>query len=493
MSRTLPIYWRDQGGESRAYVDLRRWGGPRMYALKPPGSTRATSDPLIAEHLAMKVITDLEEARRNRERLGLNPQLGVKAYADHHLNAREQSGRYRSRHLEDTALILARAVHFFDEVQPEQLQGSGRRMGSPRNLSEISTPDIRAWLDWLSTIPNRRGGFLGPDTLRRHLTEFGALFRRARSEGLSRDNPVGDLLDRPVPPESPTRHLEPEECALLLEAARTLPREDPSDPFTPLPCAYELLAFLLLTGAREGEARRARVRDLDFAGSTVDIRGSKKGKRSSRSAKRWTEMHPQLREILQPYVRRMGRVGDAPLFTAADGQRPFGSWLRTLDAIALRAGFERGEVRTRRFRVSYATHRATCDGVDMNALRLELGHSSFAMLERVYARAQRRSRRMGPEFQYRIEVWSDLLGDRIHRLGTFAEEIRGREAQERDAVLREFLAAIDGVGYKSAAVLTGVDKAVIQRLRTGASRTVQRKNLERMRAFLRSRGDGRAA
>lgn len=44
-------------------------------------------------------------------------------------------------------------------------------------------------------------------------------------------------------------------------------------------------------------------------------------------------------------------------------------------------GIRTGRSRHTAFRVSYATHRPTCDGVDSNTVRLELGHGSFAMME----------------------------------------------------------------------------------------------------------------
>ncbi len=74
-----------------------------------------------------------------------------------------------------------------------------------------------------------------------------------------------------------------------------------------------------------------------------------------------------------------------------------------------RAGNVDGVIRTRRFRTSYALHRYTCDDVDANPVRLEMGHSDLQMMARVYAKAQRRSERMGIEFSYRLARWAHLL------------------------------------------------------------------------------------
>lgn len=57
------IYWRDQGGERRAYADFRDMGGGRE-ALIAPGEFRATTDRLIAEKLMGNRLSDLQEIGR---------------------------------------------------------------------------------------------------------------------------------------------------------------------------------------------------------------------------------------------------------------------------------------------------------------------------------------------------------------------------------------------------------------------------------------------
>ena len=48
MGKRYRIYWREQGGSKRAYGDFRDVGGKRE-GLIPPGETRATTDPVLAE------------------------------------------------------------------------------------------------------------------------------------------------------------------------------------------------------------------------------------------------------------------------------------------------------------------------------------------------------------------------------------------------------------------------------------------------------------
>lgn len=55
------IYWRDQGGVRRAYIDLRDLGGPQRVALIPRGEKRATTDPDIAAELAAQLVREREE------------------------------------------------------------------------------------------------------------------------------------------------------------------------------------------------------------------------------------------------------------------------------------------------------------------------------------------------------------------------------------------------------------------------------------------------
>jgi hypothetical protein len=282
-------------------------------------------------------------------------------------------------------------------------------------------------------------------------------------------------------PKSRTRLLQPWETALLLESARTLAR-DGRGRRAPLACAHPLLATLVYTGVRENEARGMNVEDVDFGRGEIHVRGTK-----TSGSDRYVPLHAPLRPILLEHVRGLGRLS-GPLFPGAQGER-FGSWSKTLDAIATRAGFARGEVRTRMFRVGYASDRLTCDGTDVQTTRQEMGHSSLALLDKVYARSQRRADRMGAAgMDYRLERWA--CPDLAERLEAMQAVPRGE--LERADVVRRFLASVQGMGIKSAAAASGVDRAVIQRLRSGAALSVKGKTLDRMVAHLERVERGRA-
>jgi integrase len=410
----LPIYWR--GG--RAYLDGRRWGKKRQ-PLCEAGQKMGTTNAKRAVKIARALVQQWEDQQQYAERLGLDPANDLATAGDEHVRALEESGKSES-YVRYTTRCLARALDFFDVVQAQQAPTATvrKRCAAPRSLATISPPDVRAFTRWLAASENgRRGERMGPGTIRQHLAALSGVFARAISDGRLPlgTNPVQAMMDKPSAPKSPTMPLEPWECALVLESARTLatePRGDGRRP--PLACAHPLLAFFLYTGAREDEARHAQVADLHFEGGPLGpwlrIRGTK-----TDGAERIVPLHPHLGEILHAHLRSTGRLGGL-LFTAEAGQE-IGDWRKTLDTIARRVGYAAGEVRTRRFRTSYATHRCTCDGVDANTVRLEMGHTDLQMMAQRYAAAQRMSERMGAEFSYRLERWAGAADpERLERL-----------------------------------------------------------------------------
>lgn len=191
-------------------------------------------------------------------------------------------------------------------------------------------------------------------------------------------------------------------------------------------------------------------------------------------------MHPQLYEILLPYIESLGRT-TGYVFANADGD-PFGDWRKTLDAIAERAGFEKGSVRTRMFRTSYITHRlASIDhGAPIEPYKVarEVGHNSLKMIMRVYGRVQRRRVRM-EEFAFR----SDAIGPRMReRLdGVYAPAPRRQRAGAD--LLAGFLAATAEMTTAEIIAATGIPKPTINRLRGGQG-SVHGKTADRIKAYL---------
>jgi hypothetical protein len=253
------IRWRDQGGQLRAYADLRDLGGG-LRALIPPGETRATTAPEMAEHLLVQMMTNLLERRRDKVLLGLDPDADLEEFARHHLKAKARSGEYTEQWLTISRTYLDRAIAYFTRYQ-YATKTNPTPKPRPRNLATISVVDVRGFVDWLATQSNGRGGVLGRASRRLHLSVLSGLFRRAISEGKlpMGSNPVSALMDKPKAPKSQTPWLEVDELALLLESARTLTDHWRASGQKGLPTfAYEFLATFILTGAREAKSAGCR-------------------------------------------------------------------------------------------------------------------------------------------------------------------------------------------------------------------------------------------
>lgn len=110
------IRWRGQGGQLRAYADLRDLGGG-IRALIPPRETRGTTDPEIAEHLLVQMMSNLLERRRNKLLLGLDPDADLKEFAHHHFKAKARSGEYLEQWLTISRTYMDRAIAYFTQYQ----------------------------------------------------------------------------------------------------------------------------------------------------------------------------------------------------------------------------------------------------------------------------------------------------------------------------------------------------------------------------------------
>jgi len=88
------IYWRERGGECRAYGDFRDFSdvGGKLEALKVKGSKVATTDSDIAAQLVADRVKELEGRRRGRVLLGIDKEATLEAFASHHLLAKAKSG-----------------------------------------------------------------------------------------------------------------------------------------------------------------------------------------------------------------------------------------------------------------------------------------------------------------------------------------------------------------------------------------------------------------
>ncbi|HEY7769097.1 hypothetical protein [Longimicrobium sp.] len=427
------LYWKD----GRAYIDARSWAkwGGKLEALIPPGERRATKDRVQAHLLFAQRLAHLRELRVElptglAAEDTLAPQITgdpldrFATFAGWYLAEKElRPGRRRvtKRHLESQRRMLVYAARFFAQKQGKEL------------LRELGPVDIRAYMTELRTVSpgtaNSRAAkgpvrALSSTTQRRYLNTLGELLQAAVAEDRISTNWVNERTDLPAVDPSPTKHLEAWEAARLLEGARILYPLDKKAP--PI---YPLLAFYLLTGVTESERAGVTVADIRFPGNpefpigAILVRPNAavrdedtRDRLKTEYRERVIPLHAQLAEILGEYLGSVNAPPGPLLFPAhdSDGTEPLRDWRKQLDHVAVHCGYQPGEIRTRRLRVTYCSHRAyTVDehGQPMTAVRLhaEMGHGSYQMIERRYFR-HTRLRAVRPHLEYRWADWSDKYG-----------------------------------------------------------------------------------
>lgn len=191
----LPIYWR----HGIAYLDARRWGKGRL-SLRVEGEVCGTTDPVVAEFLALELVNRWEQEKTMAARLGLRPGADFAEIGDRYLQRLRERGKSDS-HVRYMQCCLLRALDFFDVVQAEQATTAAERKRTrrPRSLGTISVPDVRAFMHWLQSLDIGRGRPMSDNTVRFHLAALSGVFAQAISdEQLQKGgNPVKARPERP--------------------------------------------------------------------------------------------------------------------------------------------------------------------------------------------------------------------------------------------------------------------------------------------------------
>ncbi len=383
------IYWRDRGGVTRAYADLRVHGGKRE-PLVVPGEDLATADPIIAQQLFTERLKQLDAAKRDRVLHGITRRVTLEDYAAEHLKAKIASGKVTTAWVAANEHFLERAVAHF---------------GKERQLTEVTTADVRQWMDALRTQANGREGTMSGGTIKHHLNALSNLYGRAIGEGVvpTGYNPVAAVMDKPDSADAADPlWLEVSEAALFLEAARTCPAAPSATGQPPVKFGYELIATYLLR--RWGSARRGpglEVSDVDFKRKTVTFRKNDWRRLKTGKSHRTVPLWPQLETILTSYLKRTHRIAGLLFPSDRTGEeRMLVDVRKVLDRVTAHAGTlyvmdggrrrkaEPEEIRTKAFRHTYRTTRLqTLDRgqpVAVWTVAKEMGHESTAMIERVY-------------------------------------------------------------------------------------------------------------
>ena len=384
--RTTRIYARSRNGTTRFYLDLRSLGGTQE-ALVAPGDFSATTDPDIAADLAAKRIKafrkeklrgslEREESKRREVIDGLKGRWGLKAYCVHHLTQKTRSGKVTEQWVENLQRNLECAANFF---------------GENRDVASIGVADVEEYVAHLQALPNGRGGTLSAGSVRHYLNALSGLYTRAKAERVvpPEYSPVAALMDKPVAPKGEPKWLEVDDAAGFLEAAQTYkPRvEDGATPWI-----YPIIATFLLTGGRQSEVLGLEVDDVSFHRKTVTFRPNAWRRLKTSTSHRVVPLPPQLEEILRAYL--LAREQKAPLgsllFPSArgEGEGMIRDIRKALDHIAERAGWQKGEVRTKAFRHTFCA--AALQLLDRGhpispwTVARWMGHGGQRLVDRIY-------------------------------------------------------------------------------------------------------------
>jgi integrase len=390
------VYWRERGGEARAYGDFRDLGGGRE-ALVAKGEKLATTDPDIADKLASDRVAQLEQRRRAKTILGLEDQAALGPYAAHHLEQKALAGKVTDKTIATAERHLRKAIDYF---------------GSDRLLDSISVADVQGWRNKLAA-----AGLAG-SSQRNHLSDLSNLFRRAGSEGVVAPgfNPVAAMMEKPSPRSAEARWLEVHDAALLLESARTW---TPPRPEINNEAMHAILATFLLTGGRYSEVMGLDVADVSFTRKTVTFRPNEHRRLKTRTSHRVVPLWPQLREILRNHLFGRDEAQGGLLFPSPRGGMVT-DFRKSLGSIATRAGWAAGEVTSKQFRHTYCAARLqTLDkGAPVSAFTVsrEMGHGGLRLVERIYGHLGDHRHR-SEVVEFKVEQHRETLGDRLKALG----------------------------------------------------------------------------
>lgn len=183
---------------------------------------------------------------------------------------------------------------------------------------------------------------------------------------------------------------------------------------------YPLIVTYLLTGARETEVLGLEVEDVNFERKTVTFRPNNWRRLKTRTSHRTVPLWPQLEAILSDYLRDTPRVGGLLFPSPRQGNAGMVTDFRKpLDAVAKRAGWREGEVRSKAFRHTYCAARLQSldrgAPVSVYTVGKELGHGGDALVKRVYGHLGS-VRHRAQEVEYRIEQHKEQLKEGLRLL-----------------------------------------------------------------------------
>jgi integrase len=431
--RETRIYWRDQGGERRAYADFRDFrdvGGSRE-TLVAPRDTAATTNPREAESLMARRLEELK-ALRQGDHIERHEPMALADLVRIHLITTREAQEVTDDWIEATEGFLRRAVDFF---------------GADRQVTSIRPKDVKEFNKHLRKVVTKRGRSLTEGSIRHHLNALSRLFRRGRELEVVPlgFNPVAELLEKPKKGDYDAAYLEVHDAALFLEAARLLPPPANNPDALSTGYAHALVATYLLAGGRHDEVLGLEVEDVSFDRRTITFRPNRWRRLKTKQSRRTVPLWPQLEAILRSYVFgiRVRQPGTLLFPSFNTGHEAMITDVRKLlDRIAVRAGFltplldpktgrqrrkpsgepmwEGTPIRTRIFRHTYCSARLQTldrgEPVAKYTVRRELGHGSDDMIDKVYSHLGD-VRHRSEVVEYDVSQHQEALGERLKGLG----------------------------------------------------------------------------
>ena len=431
--RESRIYWRNQGGERRAYADFRDFHdvGGRREALVAPGDNAATTDHRQAESLMASRLEELKSLRQGKH-VERHEPMALAELVRLHLITTKDEGEVTDDWIEATEKFLRRAVEFF---------------GGDRQVTSIRPKDVKDFRRHLKKVVTNRGTPLSEGSIRHHLNVLSRLFRRGRELEVVPlgFNPVAELLEKPKKGDYEAACLEVHDAALFLEAARSLPPPVNNPHALSTTYAHALVATYLLTGGRHDEVLGLELDDVSFDRHRITFRPNRWRRLKNKQSRRSVTLWPQLEAVLREYVfgSRVLLPGTLLFPSFETGQEAMITDVRKLlDRIAVRAGFvtplidpktgrqqrkasgeamwEGTTIRTKIFRHTYCSARLqTLDGgepVSTYTVRCEMGHGSDDMVNKVYGHLGD-VRHRSEVVEYRVTQHLEALGKRLEGLG----------------------------------------------------------------------------
>ena len=182
------------------------------------------------------------------------------------------------------------------------------------------------------------------------------------------------------------------------------------------------MATFLLTGGRTSEVLGLELDDVSFQRQRITFRPNEWRRLKSKYSRRSVPLWPQLEEILRSYfstTEANGGLGRLVFPSPMDGEESLiRDFRKALDAVAGRCGWNKGEIRSKMFRHTYASARLqTLDGgapVSPFTVSKELGHGGLSMMEKVYGHLGQ-IRHRSDVVEYRLAQHRQALGSRLDR------------------------------------------------------------------------------